>query len=395
MALVPFLLVFTLHLILLPFTFTAVLGLNLPSDELAIALLVTCHVVVSLLFFRSLTTGALLLVFLGLLVAASFHLSLVQLDPELDAQSYRDLAGRTVLITGPSDLGKAAARAFLQRGATVVFLGRSALDKREVTRHAEQQTRLFGYVVDLSHLLGLADAAELLMEQHPVIDLLVANAGVGGPLSDDPLHQLVPLGYEVTVATNHLAHAFLVDRLLPALRRAASPRVVLVSSRMHEIGTLGMGLDQLTDWTLTFPYDDLSFPAYSRTKLLNLLYARALATNVPEITAVSLSPGTVATRGMPGHHLALFAAALRLPQPAARLLARLLVATQLAFWRRPDVAAQIYLYAAVAPRELVNGQYVDEHMKVRPPSTLVQPQTSDEWAAEVWRATQDAFNVLR
>ena len=383
-----------LHAVLLPFTGTAVLGLNL-HDAVAGSLFLILHAIISVAFFRPFRTTALLAVLFAVLIGVSLRTADVQLDAETEARSREELRGATVVITGPSDLGSAVAREFLDRGAIVVLLGRSTFSRELITSDSDQLERLYGYKLDLANTRDIPEKARLLREAHPRIDLVICNAGIGAPASDLSEDQLNAEGLEMTAAVNHVGHALLVTELQQALSASPSPRVVFVSSRMHEVGTRELTLEQLADFGLTFPAASLSFPAYSRSKLLNLLWAAGLAAHDAPFTSVSITPGSVATRGMPGTQISLAVSLLGLPPRLAQAVSSLLVRIQLLTWRRPQIAAQIYLYAALAPKELVHGQYIDERMQVRPRSSLLQPQASDVWVERCYQATSQLIHSFR
>ena len=81
-----------------------------------------------------------------------------------------------------------------------------------------------------------------------------------------PRYQQTPDGFELQFGTNHLGHFALTGRLLPALLEAPSRRVVTVSSIAHFGGK--------ADVIDGNPAERLPpQPAYSNTKLANLLFA--------------------------------------------------------------------------------------------------------------------------
>jgi NAD(P)-dependent dehydrogenase (short-subunit alcohol dehydrogenase family) len=106
-------------------------------------------------------------------------------------------------------------------------------------------------------------------------------------------------GYELQLATNHLGHFALAQRLLPLLERsgsAADPaRVVAVSSLAHQLGARTLDLDDLNYETR--PYS--AWSAYGASKLCNALFAAELARRCAArgapVVAFSLHPGSIAT----------------------------------------------------------------------------------------------------
>jgi retinol dehydrogenase-12 len=101
-------------------------------------------------------------------------------------------------------------------------------------------------------------------------------------------------GYEETLAVNVLAPFLLTARLLPALERSVSARVVTVSSRLHLPGSRGEPVD--------FDFDDPQLErgyhpdrAYKNSKLAVLWFTYELQRRLAprQITANAVCPGFV------------------------------------------------------------------------------------------------------
>jgi NAD(P)-dependent dehydrogenase (short-subunit alcohol dehydrogenase family) len=119
------------------------------------------------------------------------------------------------------------------------------------------------------------------------LDLLVANAGVAaagrGPGA---------WGAEPVLGVNHLGHFALTGLLMPALRRAAAPRVVTVTSVVHRRGRLDPA-------RLAGPRRGRAWTAYRASKLANLVFAIELARRCAaagsDLVSVAAHPGLAAT----------------------------------------------------------------------------------------------------
>ena len=192
----------------------------------------------------------------------------------------KPLQDKTIVITGASSgIGAAAARRLAERGARVVAVGRNPDRTRAVAESVGTKPLLadFGRFADVRRL-----AADL-TEQHPVIDVLVHNAG--GVVQQ---RQRTEDGHELTLQANYLA-PFLLQHLLHEQLSAARTHVVVTSSAAHRTGRIEL--------------DDLEFDrhryapmfVYGTSKLADLLFARALARRAPAtgITAVAFHPGIV------------------------------------------------------------------------------------------------------
>ena len=85
------------------------------------------------------------------------------------------LAGRHALVTGGSrGIGRAAAAALAQAGATVTVVGRNAATLADAVAHGHAKGFVAADVTDAKALdAGIADAAA----RHGPVDILIANAG--------------------------------------------------------------------------------------------------------------------------------------------------------------------------------------------------------------------------
>jgi len=169
------------------------------------------------------------------------------------------LAGRTVLITGPtSGLGRATADAIAELGARVVLVGRTPehLDRVRdelVQRHGTD--RFPTVVADMSSLASVRAAVAHVLASEPRLDVLIDNAGA---INEE--RRVTDDGLEATFATMVAGPFVLIDGLLPLLEASGDGRVINVVSG-------GMYAQPL-------PLDDLQFErgsfdgtrAYARAK---------------------------------------------------------------------------------------------------------------------------------
>ena len=207
-----------------------------------------------------------------------------------------DMRGRVCVVTGAnSGIGKATAQGLAAAGATVLMVCRdrakgSAAQQDIVS--ATGNAAVECWQADLASLAEVRRLAGELLAAHPVIHVLVNNAGVMLET-----RQLSADGFELQFAVNHLA-PFLLTRLLePALTAGAPSRVVNVSSRVHSMGRID--------------FDDLQsarkyrmFPSYGQSKLASVMATFDLAEHWQPlgITVNCLHPGVIDTNlgGMPG-----------------------------------------------------------------------------------------------
>ena len=201
---------------------------------------------------------------------------------------------RAVVTGGNQGMGLVTAAALAASNYHVTISVRSDSKGQEAVRTLQQNNpdAVVDYVLmdngDLSTVYSFAsqlDAAKL--------DLLVCNAGIMNTpfaLSKD--------GIEMQYQVNHLAHFLLTHLLMPRLQAASgTARVIYLSSRAH------MRHPQPIDYAAlkaeTTSTDLNGWGAYGRSKLSNLLTAKALARRFPPATSgvafFSLHPGLVET----------------------------------------------------------------------------------------------------
>lgn len=201
-----------------------------------------------------------------------------------------ELSGRTLLVTGGNTgIGRAAARAFAERGGRVFIAGRSREKGQAAVAGIAAETG--NDAVTFLHL-DLADlssvrrcAAEFLALGEP-LHVLLNNAGVAGQRG------LTKDGFEMTFGVNHLGHFTLTTALLDHLAASGPARVVTVSSDAHYQAP---GID----------FDALRRPArsvtglreYAVSKLCNVLFSQELARRVAGrgVTTYALHPGLIAS----------------------------------------------------------------------------------------------------
>lgn len=207
------------------------------------------------------------------------------------ADQIPDQHGRVAVVTGAtSGLGLVTATELARHGAHVV------LAVRNTAAGADAARRMGGEVevrdLDLASLASVRDFAARLRADHPVVDVLVNNAGVVllGPrrTSED--------GFELQLATNMLGHFALTGLLLDRLAAAPAARVVSLSSITHK----GAHLD----------FDDLQLergfrasPAYGRSKLATTVFGleldRRLRAAGSPVLSVLAHPGLTRTNLTP------------------------------------------------------------------------------------------------
>jgi NAD(P)-dependent dehydrogenase (short-subunit alcohol dehydrogenase family) len=136
------------------------------------------------------------------------------------------------VVTGARGVGFEVGRGLALAGARVVFAVRdpAAGERAAHTIQAECKTAdVRAEHLDLADLATVNSFGERLLTRYGSLDILVNNAGV----VMHPNRHLTADGFELHFGTNHLGHFALTARLLPLLRAAVAPRVVVVGSLAH------------------------------------------------------------------------------------------------------------------------------------------------------------------
>jgi len=211
-----------------------------------------------------------------------------------------DLKGKRILVTGVSaGLGVETARALVAHGADVVGAARDLKKAKqataEVSKAAADTGASFELVeLDLANLKSVRAAADKLVADGRLFDVIIANAGVMAT----PLVKTED-GFETQFGTNHLGHFVFVNRIAKLIKDGG--RLVNLSSSGHRFSNVDLN-DPNFDKT---PYEP--FVAYGRSKTANILFAAAFDQRHRErgVRAAAVHPGGIQTelgRYMdPGH----------------------------------------------------------------------------------------------
>ena len=271
------------------------------------------------------------------------------------------MRGKTVIITGAtSGIGEVAAVHLAEQGARIVFTARD--QKRADATMA--QLRKANPAAD--HALHMADLSTLVemkrvgaeLAREPQIDVLINNAGA---MFNKRLETAD--GLEMTFALNHMAYFVITELVRPRLKPGA--RIVTTASNAHRGAKLDFDDLQSRKWYA-------GFPVYSKSKLCNILFNRALARRLKGsgVTANALHPGFVATR-FGDNSGGLMRTVLKVAKPIGAI--------------SPEEGARTITYLASSPEVAdTSGEYFYES-KVATPSPEAR---NDEDAERLWEISE-------
>jgi NAD(P)-dependent dehydrogenase (short-subunit alcohol dehydrogenase family) len=201
-----------------------------------------------------------------------------------------DLKGKRILVTGVSaGLGVETARALVAHGADVVGAARD-LDKAkrataDVSKAAAESGGSLELVqLDLASLKSVRAAADKLVADGRLFDVIIANAGVMatpfGKTED---------GFETQFGTNHLGHFVFVNRIAKLIKKGG--RLVNLSSAGHRFSNVDLN----DPYFETTPY--VPFVAYGRSKTANILFAVEFDRRHRDrgVRATAVHPGGIVT----------------------------------------------------------------------------------------------------
>ena len=198
-------------------------------------------------------------------------------------------------------------------------------------------------------------------------------------------------GYELQFGTNYMAHALMLKLLLPTMLKTAEGgrdvRFVSVSSLGHIMAYGGSGIAFDKVKTADSGIMGLTMTQYGQSKLGNILLAKALAKRYPQITSVSIHPGTVKTDIILHRSKSIFNTAFN---SFVSLFGGYMMLT-------PEQGAYNNLWAATAPLKgdkgdgVVQGGYADPVGKHATPSKLAQDEAL---ADRLWDWTEDELKAF-
>ncbi len=191
-----------------------------------------------------------------------------------------DLSGRIALVTGATrGIGRAVALALARAGAQVIATGRTSGALEELDDEIKQASGKSATLLtlNLKHGDKIDGLGPTLHGRFGRLDILVANAGILGPLS--PLGHIQTEQFQEVIDINLTANWRLIRTLDPLLKLSDAGRAVFLTSGAAQAKSAYWG-----------PY------AVSKAGLEALVKTYALELATTNVRANLLSPGPIRTR---------------------------------------------------------------------------------------------------
>lgn len=137
---------------------------------------------------------------------------------------------KIIFLTGASSgIGEALALALAKRGAVLGLMARREEELRDLAKRCEKAggtARVFP--CDVSHATGVREAADNFREEFGRIDILIANAGIGG--NNAETRALEPDAVKKVIDVNLLGAVNSVHAVLPHMLESGRGHLVAISS---------------------------------------------------------------------------------------------------------------------------------------------------------------------
>jgi len=200
------------------------------------------------------------------------------------------VAESVYLVTGATDgIGLGTATRLAGLGATVLLHGRDSArlaSAQEAIARESGGDKLETYRADFAVLDEVRALAEAVAAQHPTLDVLINNAGIGRGPRDGQERELSVDGHELRFQVNHLAPFLLTHLLLPQLEGAGAARIVNVASAAQS------PID-FDDVMLTRNYSGRRAYAQSKLAMVMATFELAARLDAKMVTVNALHPGSL------------------------------------------------------------------------------------------------------
>ena len=273
-----------------------------------------------------------------------------------------------IVMTGATaGIGAEALNHFTKLKDTKVYVGARG-SGRVLPEGAE------AFSLDLSSLKSVRSFADTVKHRlgNTKIDVLALNAGIQAANNQARSEE----GFELTFATNHLAHYLLARLFEPNL--AEGGRIIITTSDAHDPDVIPFGPKTLNIDELRHPtaHSPQGMALYAATKLCNMLTALSLEKEfgaLKNLDVIAFNPGLTGDTSLMGKQSAI----LKLLIPAIRPLFYLISLFKPAFFmgtakRSGEVLAELAIGKVVPPADKIYASLVRGKLTFPDPSKLAQ-----------------------
>ncbi|MEO8648148.1 MAG: SDR family oxidoreductase, partial [Acidobacteriota bacterium] len=146
------------------------------------------------------------------------------------------LEGKVAIVTGATGgIGEATAKRFLDEGASVMLVGRSANKLGETRERLGPKDNMADFVADVTDETATAAAVAATIEKFGGVDILVANAGTEGNFA--PIEDLTVTEFENVLRTNVIGVWISMKYCVEPMKKRGGGSIIALSSIAGRIGS--------------------------------------------------------------------------------------------------------------------------------------------------------------
>ena len=146
------------------------------------------------------------------------------------------LAEKVAIITGATGgIGEATAKRFLDEGASVMLVGRSAEKLKATRERLSNFENVTEFVADATDEAATKAAVEATIEAFGGVDILVANAGTEGNFA--PIESLTMREFESVLRTNVIGVWLSMKYCVEPMKKRGNGSIIAISSIAGMIGS--------------------------------------------------------------------------------------------------------------------------------------------------------------
>jgi NAD(P)-dependent dehydrogenase (short-subunit alcohol dehydrogenase family) len=194
--------------------------------------------------------------------------------------SLKRLDRKVAIITGATGgIGEATAKRFLEEGASVMLVGRSAEKLKATRSRLAEYDAVADFVADAADEEGTAAAVEATVKAFGGVDILIANAGTEGNFA--PIENLTLSEFEGVLRTNVIGVWLSMKYCVEPMKKRGSGSIIAISSIAGVVGSPTMA-----------PY------IASKHAVFGLVKTAALELAASDIRVNAIGPGPIDNRMM-------------------------------------------------------------------------------------------------